>query len=42
MLVPEGYDSIGMVYDGYVTVEQDGLYGLYDSGWRQAGGALRI
>ena len=42
VLVPEGFDSIGMVYDGYVTVEQDGLYGLYDLAWRQAGGALRI
>ena len=38
VLVPEGYDSIGMVYDGYVTVEQDGLYGLYDL----AGGRLAV
>ena len=28
VLVPEGFDSIGMVYDGYVTVEQDDLVPL--------------
>ena len=38
VLVPEGFDSIGMVYDGYVTVEQDDLYGLYDL----AGGKLVV
>ena len=38
VLVPEGFDSIGVVYDGYVTVEQDDLYGLYDL----AGGRLAV
>lgn len=38
VLVPEGFDSIGVVYDGYVTVEQNDLYGLYDL----AGGRLAV
>ena len=29
-LIPYQYDSIGSIHDGYVPVEKDDLYGLYD------------